>query len=136
MIGKALVFILASGALFGYGLALSTMVSSEVILSFLMWKDFGLLLVLGGAVVVTFIAYRFAPKAMKKPLVGVIFGKHASELSRRTLAGAAIFGIGWGLCGVCPGPAIAGLGCGNYPVLYAFGGMLAGAFVHGKFFAK
>ena len=136
MIAKALVFIVASGALFGYGLAVSTMVSPEVILSFLMWKDFGLLLVLGGAVVVTFLTYRFAPKVMKRPLVGLTFGKHAAEMSRKTLAGAAIFGIGWGICGVCPGPAIAGLGCGNYPVLYALGGILAGAFVHGKFVGK
>lgn len=136
MIGKALIFVLASGALFGYGLARSTMVSPEVILSFLMWKDFGLLLVLGGAVVVTFVAYRFAPKMFKRPLAGLSFGTHKSELGRRTLQGAAIFGIGWGLCGVCPGPAIAGLGCGNWPVLYALGGILAGAFVHGKFAAK
>lgn len=136
MIGRALIFVLLSGALFGYGLARSTMVSPEVILSFLMWKDFGLLLVLGGAVAVTLLTYRLAPQVMKKPLVGITFGKHPAELSRRTLTGAAIFGIGWGLCGVCPGPAIAGLGCGNWPVLYALGGILAGAFVHGKFVAK
>lgn len=136
MIGKALLFVLLSGALFGYGLARSTMVSPEVILSFLMWKDFGLLLVLGGAVVVTLLAYRFAPKLLGKPIAGVSFGTHASEFGRRTLLGAAIFGVGWGLCGVCPAPALAGIGCGNYPVLYALGGILAGAFVHGRFCAK
>jgi len=50
--------------------------------------------------------------------------------------GAAIFGIGWGLSGVCPGPAIAGLGVGNAPVLWALAGLFAGAYVQGRLFAK
>ena len=44
---------------------------------------------------------------------------------------AAIFGIGWGLCGVCPGPAIAGLGTGNWALLWALGGIALGALVQG-----
>jgi uncharacterized membrane protein YedE/YeeE len=134
--GKTLVVALLCGALFGLGLARSTMLSPEVILSFLQWKDFGLLMVLGGAVVVTFVAYRFAPRVLAKPLLGGEFVKYKSTLNRRTLLGAAIFGIGWGLCGVCPGPAIAGIGAGNFPVLIALGGILLGAFIHGKFAAK
>jgi uncharacterized membrane protein YedE/YeeE len=134
--GKTLVVALLCGALFGLGLARSTMLSPEVILSFLQWKDFGLLMVLGGAVVVTFVAYRFAPRVLAKPLLGGEFVKYKSTLNRRTLLGAAIFGIGWGLCGVCPGPAIAGIGAGNFPVLIALGGILLGALIHGKFMAK
>lgn len=133
---RTLVAVLVSGALFGFGLARSTMVSPEVILSFLTWRDFGLLFVLGGAVVVTFLAYRFAPRLLRKPLLGGEFGRHASALTRRTLLGAALFGIGWGLCGVCPGPAIAGLGVGNWPVALALAGIFAGAFVHGRFVGK
>jgi uncharacterized membrane protein YedE/YeeE len=136
MNGRTLFVALLCGALFGFGLARSTMVSPEVVLSFLQWKDFGLLMVLGGAVVVTFFAYRFAPRVLSKPLLGGEFVKYKSTLNRRTLLGAALFGIGWGLCGVCPGPAIAGIGAGNYPVLYALGGILVGAFIHGKYVAK
>jgi len=132
---RALAFVAIAGSLFGFGLALSTMVKPEVVIAFLLWRDMGLLLVLGGAVVVTFFTYRFLPKLASKPWMGESFGKHPSEMSARTLAGAAIFGVGWGLCGVCPGPAIAGLGVGNWPMLYALAGLAAGAFVQGKFFA-
>lgn len=130
----AFVFVLVSGTLFGFGLALSTMVQPEVVLSFLLWRDMGLLLVLGGAVVVTFIAYRLVPRLLAKPWAGAQFGKHASEMNARTLGGAAIFGVGWGLSGVCPGPAVAGLGAGNWPLLVALGAMVIGAYVQGRFF--
>lgn len=133
---RAYAFVLLSGALFGFGLALSTMVRPEVVLSFLMWHDMGLLLVLGGAVAVTFVAYRFAPRVMKKPFMGVKFDTHPSAMDPRTLVGAAIFGIGWGLSGVCPGPAIAGLGVGNWPVAVALAGMALGAYVQGRYFGK
>jgi uncharacterized membrane protein YedE/YeeE len=130
----ALLFVLASGALFGFGLALSTMVKPEVVLAFLLWRDMGLLLVLGGAVAVTMVAYQVAPRVMSRPLLGDRFHVHPSEMSARTLGGAALFGIGWGLCGVCPGPSIAGLGTGNWPLAIALAGLLAGAYVQGRFF--
>ena len=132
---RSAAFVLVSGMLFGFGLALSTMVKPEVVLDFLMWRDMGLLLVLGGAVAVTFVAYQLLPRVMAKPLAGDSFGKHPSEMSARTLIGAAIFGIGWGLSGVCPGPAIAGLGVGNWPLLLSLAGLAAGGFVQGFFFA-
>jgi uncharacterized protein len=135
MNARALAFVAAAGALFGFGLALSTMVKPEVVIDFLMWRDFGLLLVLGGAVAVTFLAYQVLPRVAKKPWLAQEFGKHPSEMSARTLAGAAIFGVGWGLSGVCPGPAIAGLGTGNWPLLLALAALAAGAFVQGRFFA-
>lgn len=125
---------LASGVLFGFGLALSTMLKPEVVLSFLQLRDMGLLLVLGGAVALTMLAYQLAPKLLKNPALRAKFDRHPGVLDRRMVVGAAIFGIGWGLCGVCPGPAIAGLGVGNWPGLIALGGMLVGAFLHGAFF--
>jgi len=130
---KATNFVIAliAGIVFGFGLAYSTMVRPEVILSFLKFQDFGLLLVLGGAVVVTGVAYHILPRIMTKPLFGVAFGKHPSEMTKRTIGGAALFGVGWGLSGVCPGPAIAGLGVGNWPLLISIAGMLAGAYVQG-----
>jgi uncharacterized membrane protein YedE/YeeE len=80
---------------------------------------------------VTGIAYFVLPRLLAKPLLGVAFGKHPSELSKETIGGAALFGLGWGLSGVCPGPAIAGLGVGNWPLLIALAGMVAGAYAHG-----
>ena len=132
---RALAFVAVSGALFGFGLALSTMVKPEVVIAFLMWRDMGLLLVLGGAVAVTFVAYQLLPRVMARPWAGDSFGKHPSEMSARTLLGAAIFGIGWGLTGVCPGPAIAGLGVGNWPLLLSLAGLAAGGLIQGLFFA-
>jgi uncharacterized membrane protein YedE/YeeE len=131
----SLVAVLAGGMLFGFGLALSTMISPEVVLSFLRLQDFGLMLVLGGAVIVTLISYTLAPRLMSRPICEPAFSSRPARLDRETIVGAAIFGAGWGLCGVCPGPAIAGLGAGNWPLLFALAGMFTGAFVHGRFFA-
>lgn len=131
----SLAMVLASGMLFGFGLAWSTMVQPEVVLSFLVGRDLGLLLVLGSAVAVALVAYQLAPRLLARPLLERSFGVHTSVLDARTIGGAAIFGIGWGLCGVCPGPAIAGLGVGNWPLLIALAAMLAGAWVQGRYFA-
>ena len=131
---KSNAWTLAAGILFGFGLALSTMVRPEVVLDFLAGADMGLLLVLGGAVVVTFIAYRVIPRLMRRPFAGESFLAHPSEMSARTLGGAALFGVGWGLSGVCPGPAMAGLGAGNRPLALALAAMIAGAWVQGRFF--
>jgi uncharacterized protein len=131
-----LAWALFSGVLFGFGLSLSTMTRPEVVLGFLRFTDFGLLLVLGGAVVVAILFYQLAPRLLAKPLFGLAWGKHPSELNVRTIGGAAIFGIGWGLCGVCPGPAIAGLGTGNWPLLVSVVTIFVGAWVQGRFFGR
>lgn len=122
---------LAAGGLFGFGLSLSTMVQPDVVLSFLRFEDWGLMLVMGGAVLVTLLAYQLAPRLWGRPLLGERFHIHVSEWNRQTLTGAALFGVGWGLCGVCPGPAIAGLGTGNWDLLWALGGIVAGALAQG-----
>ena len=125
------VSVLAAGALFGFGLALSTMVKPEVVLGFLRFQDFGLMLVMGGAVIVTLVGYKLAPRLLAKPLAGDYFHQHVATWNRDTLVGAALFGVGWGLCGVCPGPAIAGLGTGNWTLLWALGGIALGALAQG-----
>jgi uncharacterized membrane protein YedE/YeeE len=129
-ISKALAT-LAAGALFGFGLSLSTMIRPEVVLSFLRLQDFGLMLVMGGAVMVVLLAYTLAPRLLARPLLGENFQTHPSTWSRDTAVGAALFGVGWGLCGVCPGPAIAGLGAGNWSLLWALAGIALGALVQG-----
>lgn len=126
-----LVITAAGGMLFGFGLALSTMVSPEVVLSFLQLQDLGLMLVMGGAVAVTVVAYQLAPRLLKRPFLGKAFATREAQLDRNTLVGAAIFGLGWGICGVCPGPAIAGLGVGNLDMLWALAGMWVGAYAQG-----
>lgn len=127
------ILFLLGGVLFGFGLAVSRMIQPEVVLSFLLFKDFGLLLVLGGAVVVTLISYQLVPKLLKQPLLeNQSFETKRVPLNRRVIFGAAIFGIGWGLCGVCPGPAIAALGAGIWKVLLTLAGIFAGAYLHGR----
>ena len=123
--------VLAGGMLFGFGLSMSTMVQPQVVLSFLRLQDFGLMLVMGGAVLVTLLAYTLAPRLLQRPLLGGSFDRHVSLLNRDTLVGSALFGVGWGIAGVCPGPAIAGLGVGNLDLLWALAGLLAGAWLQG-----
>ena len=129
---SSLIAVLVSGALFGFGLSYATMIKPEVVLSFLRFDDLGLLWVLGAASTVTMICYQLAPRIMSKPLLESKFGQRVSAIDTDTLLGAALFGIGWGISGVCPGPAIAGLGAGNWPMLITLGGIFAGAYVQGR----
>lgn len=122
---------LVAGALFGFGLAWSTMIRPEVVLGFLRFQDVGLMLVMAGAAGVTLLAYQLGPRLWRQPLAGGRFDVRVSRWDRPTFVGSAIFGIGWGLCGVCPGPAIAGLGAGQFDLLWAGLGMLLGALVQG-----
>ena len=122
---------LIAGALFGFGLSYSTMIQPEVVLSFLRLQDFGLMLVLGGAVAVAILAYKGLPRLLRQPLLDDHFHPHPAAWNRDTLIGAALFGVGWGISGVCPGPAIAGLGAGNWDLLWALGGIALGALLHG-----
>lgn len=122
---------LLAGALFGYGLSYSGMIRPEIVLSFLQWHDWGLMLVMGGAVVVVALTYQLAPRWLRRPVFGDHFAHHPSVWNRDTCVGSALFGVGWGLCGVCPGPAIAGLGAGNVDLLWALAGIAAGALAQG-----
>lgn len=126
---------LLSGTVFGIGLALSTMIRPEVVLDFLRFRDMGLILVMAGAVTVTLAIYQVVPRLLRKPVLAACFERRRAEWNGRTLAGAALFGVGWGLCGVCPGPAIAGLGAGNWPMTLALAGIFAGAYVQGRWFS-
>ena len=127
---KALVTLLA-GALFGFGLSLATMVQPEVVLNFLQFKDWGLMLVMGGAAGLAMVAYKGFPRWFSRPLLGGQFLTQPASWNRQTVIGSAIFGIGWGLSGVCPGPAIAALGTGNTDILWALGGIVLGGLAHG-----
>jgi uncharacterized membrane protein YedE/YeeE len=122
---------LVTGILFGAGLALSDMVNPARVLAFLdlfgAW-DPALALVMGGAVLPSAIGFAVS-RRMGRPLFDSrFFIPENRVLDRQLLAGAAVFGLGWGLAGFCPGPAIAGLVLGLWQpwlfVLAMFAGML------------
>jgi len=124
--------IFAGGLVFGLGLAISGMARPEVVLDFLQFDDFGLLFVMGGAAVVTgvtfFVATRYLDRA---PLTASEYTRRLKRFDRNVVLGGAIFGVGWGLSGICPGAAYASFGIGNYPILWAVGGMFLGAYAQG-----
>ena len=119
---------------FGLGLLLSGMTDPGKVQAFLdlagHW-DPSLAFVMGGGVLVGVLGFGIA-KRKNKSLSGQVF--HWPELrhvDRALVLGSLIFGIGWGLSGVCPGPAIAALGTGNTDILWALGGIVLGALAHG-----
>lgn len=122
---------LASGTLFGFGLAWSTMIRPESVLAFLTFQDFGLLLVLGSAVGLNLLVFQVLPKIRQRPLLGGVFQQRPFTLDKQSLAGGVLFGLGWGICGICPGPALAGLGAGDGDLLIALASIFAGAGMHG-----
>ncbi len=130
---KSLVPAIVVGLIFGAGLALSDMINPARVLAFLdvagNW-DPTLAFVLGGALIPSAIGY-WLSRRMKRPLFDQQFRIPQNRtVEPKLLAGAAIFGIGWGLAGFCPGPAIAALGFGLWqPWLFVLA-MLAGMWAH------
>lgn len=120
---------LASGVLFALGLAIGGMTQPENVIGFLDfagdWKP-GLALVMAGAVAVYLPLYRLATKR-KAPVLGGTFSiPTRRDIDIRLLAGAAVFGIGWGVAGFCPGPGIASLASGSTPAIVFVVSMLTG----------
>ena len=129
---EATLVVLLGGLLFGFGLAYSRMAQPEVVLSFLQLWDLGLLFVMGGAVVVTAATFAVATRYLgSAPLTGDPYEKRFKSFDRNVLLGGSIFGVGWGLSGICPGAAYASIGIGNYPILIGIAGMFIGAYIQG-----
>lgn len=120
----------ASGALFGCGLAISRMTDRSVVLGFLDVAgqfDPTLLFVMASAVAVTLPAFRFVLRR-PSPLFDERFRLPANAaMDLRLLAGAAIFGVGWGLAGLCPGPVLVGAAAGVRDAWIVLPAMLAGS---------
>ena len=125
-----LVFV--GGLVFGFGLAFSHMARPEVVLNFLLFEDLGLLFVMFGAAVVSGLAFAVMPRLRDAaPLTGSPYERRLKPFDRNVLVGGAVFGVGWGLSGICPGAAYASLGVGNVTILWAVAGMFLGAYAQG-----
>ena len=104
---------LLSGVLFGLGLAISGMTDPNVVIGFLdLFGDFNpaLMFVLGGAVGTTLVAFRFVLRRPSPVLAADFQLPTRKDIDARLLTGAGLFGIGWGLAGYCPGPALVSAG--------------------------
>jgi len=119
----------AAGLLFGIGLIVSGMTDPSKIIGFLdlagAW-DPSLAFVMGGAVLVGFIAYRFARRRKVSLLDGAMLLPTARHIDRPLILGSVAFGVGWGLAGYCPGPAIVAFGAGQDKAVVFVLAMIAG----------
>ena len=123
-----------AGILFGLGLALSGMINPARVLGFLdvlgEW-DPTLAFVMAGALAPMAVAWWIVGRRGDKTLSGdKVHRPTASAIDRRLLAGAALFGVGWGLVGFCPGPAVAALTLAGPSVWIFLAAMIAGMVIH------
>jgi uncharacterized protein len=140
---KAVVIAFISGLIFASGLALGGMMDPAKVRGFLdvfgipagRW-DPSLAFVMGGALIVAFVAFR-REWMSPEPWVGGVFDfPTAKQIDARLIVGAVLFGVGWGLAGYCPGPAIASGLVGGSSVLFFLAAMLVGMLIAKKAFAK
>lgn len=125
------------GGLFSVGLIFSGMTNPEKVLSFLdifgNW-DASLAFVMIGAIAVAFIPFQLAVrKSTPKTLDGhpIDLPKN-NQIDSKLIMGSLLFGIGWGIAGICPAPAFTLIGLGYYESLYFILAMLAGVWLHHK----
>lgn len=124
------------GLLFAVGLAIAGMTDPAKVIAFLdltgrrvPW-DPSLALVMAGAIGSYSAAYWWSRRALRKPLLAERFADlRRTDLDRRLLAGAALFGVGWGLAGYCPGPAVVSLATGSAQALAFCAAMAAGFWI-------
>jgi len=124
---------LLCGALFGAGLVVSDMINPARVLAFLDvagdW-DYSLALVMGGALVPATLAYAWRRRLSTPACDSQFRVPDRRDIDVPLLAGAVLFGLGWGLVGFCPGPALAALVTGATPALVFVAAMLAGSALH------
>ncbi len=130
---KLIVISLISGILFGIGLALSQMTNPDKVLNFLdvagNW-DPSLIFVMIGALIVTSLFFRKILKRQTPLFDKAFYLSSKSAIDKPLLIGAAIFGIGWGISGYCPGPSVAGLGLGNFEAIIMIFSIYMGMIAH------
>ena len=124
---------LFSGILFGFGLIVSQMVNPNKILNFLDitgdW-DPSLAFVMGSALLLFIPVYRILKKKLKQPLFARGFSLPANTLiDRHLIIGAGLFGIGWGISGICPGPALVNITGGDTKIVVFIIAMMLGMYM-------
>ena len=121
------------GVIFGFGLALSGMTDVSKVIGFLdLFGDWDptLAFVMGGGILISLPFFQIALGRFRGPLIETEFRLPInSDIDGRLIGGAALFGIGWGLVGLCPGPAIASLAYLNTDILYFTTAMMTGMLV-------
>jgi uncharacterized membrane protein YedE/YeeE len=124
-----LLLALLAGLVFGLGLILSGMTDPAKVIGFLdlagNW-DPSLGLVMGGAVLVGLVTFRFSAQRTRAFFGDAMHIPTARHIDRRLVLGGITFGVGWGLAGYCPGPALASLASGGFQALLFVGAMLVG----------
>lgn len=125
---------LIAGGLFGLGLVVSDMIDPARVQAFLnvtggAW-DPTLAFVMAGALVPMLLAWRRA-KAPAKPALGGTYPAPVGAIDRKLIVGALLFGVGWGLVGLCPGPALAAILVGGQSVWIFVAAMFAGFAIAG-----
>ena len=130
---------LLCGIIFGIGLSLSQMINPNKVLNFLditgKW-DPSLIFVMMGALAVAFVSFKWV---LKRPAPVLAESFHISRktlIDKPLLLGAAIFGIGWGMSGYCPGPAVTGLGLLSLESVIMVVAIYLGFFVYNRFFEQ
>jgi uncharacterized membrane protein YedE/YeeE len=135
---KKIAFGLAAGALFAAGLVVSGMTQTAKVINFLNFGgifaperfgawDASLAFVMGGALMITFVAFAITPAQGRKPWVSDKFDLPTrKDIDFKLVAGAAMFGTGWGLAGYCPGPAMASIISGGVDALVFVAALLVG----------
>lgn len=117
------------GLLFGIGLILAGMTNPAKVIGFLditgNW-DPSLAFVMGGAILVALFAFRFAKKRTTNFLGGIMRMPTSDGIDKRLVIGSLLFGLGWGMAGFCPGPAITSMGTGNPKAILFVLAMIAG----------
>ena len=117
------------GLIFGAGLILAGMTDPARVIGFLDWTgdwDPSLAFVMGGAVVTALPFFVLARRRGRPLVAGALEEPDATQVDGPLVAGSALFGIGWGLAGICPGPALVLLGLAPGPIMLFLGAMIAG----------
>ncbi len=129
---RELLIALLAGMLFGAGLLISGMADPQRVLAFLTigpdW-DPSLALVMAGALTITVPGFALMRRRGRPLFTERFTAPTQNRIDRRLLIGAALFGLGWGWAGYCPGPAIVGAGLGHWSALLFAAAMLAGGWL-------
>ncbi|WP_068545284.1 YeeE/YedE family protein [Thalassotalea crassostreae] len=134
------IFALLCGILFGIGLTVAQMVDPNKVINFLdlfgYW-DASLAFVMGGALVIYIIGYQFIVKNQQQPKCAAEFDLPTNtKVDKKLIIGSATFGLGWGISGICPGPAISNLTSGDLKIFGFLFTMLIGMLVAEKLSQK